>query len=140
MTTADSQSGGALPERLGVRIDALDAALREFDTHNLDSLIALRRQIQFAGEEARQAGRVEICSAAESAYAAGVLDARQATEWLMAVMRNAALKNRTRKKKAAGSLDAETGLMTSESFAYALRTFAKGQIIESAAVAVVFQT
>lgn len=131
------KKGGSAPDVLQVRINALDAVLREFNPRNLDSLIALRRQINFACEEARQSGASDILAVAEKAYAAGALDARQSAEALLTVMRKA-VQNRKSQQPAGGDrVKVDEGATNRQHFVESLRNFEKGKIMESAAVAVV---
>lgn len=118
-----SQKQEELGGGLGVRIDALEEALVAFDPHELDSLIALRRQIQFAREEAERAGLAEIARAAGPAAGAGVLDVRGLVAGLLSVMRHTALRFRIDMSAGSGG----GGLLVSEDFfADLLRTLAGG--------------
>ena len=129
--------GNGLPVFFGARIDALDAVLGEFDHHRLESLIALRRQIQYAGAEARDAGLDEIAAAAEIAHRAGVMDARRSAEALVGTMRETARVHRESVRAADGTREFGTGLMSREAFAAALGKFSKGNGTVPAVIAAV---
>lgn len=125
---------GVTGERLGARIDALDAALREFEPKRLDSLLALERQLRFVADEARLEGMEEIAAAADQAFVAGALEARRLTEALLGLMRDAASKCRKKAKPNGGRIDAETGLPDREAFAGMLEQYAGEFNAEAAAV------
>lgn len=100
----------------GARIDALEAALNAFALYQIDSLIALRRQIERIASECAMLGLDALAQAARSAHDAGALDARSQTERLLVLLRS-----QTRACKAPGLVprgarDPETGLMSREAF------------------------
>lgn len=105
-----------LREGAGVRIDALEASLQAFAPKDIESLIAVRRQVQCILQEAREIGLTSILSAAERADRAGALDTRSAAAELLSLLRGAVHTAHAHATPSTAELDAVTGLINATAF------------------------
>ena len=124
-----------LRDDAGTCIDALEAALNSFSARDLESLIALRRQVGIVLQKARQLDLAALANAAEHSLEAGVLDIRMGVEGLIALLRKAAHVGRTRLRSPAEE-DRVTGLLNADGFVRRLASIESGDGAQAAVAAI----